>query len=119
MHNLEEKYLADLISSVSTNDRVRIVQNIVRKAPEFGVCRQLGESVFKYFVLRDAEEMYLIASTLLRKILDSERMSYTLLSNMQRDLKLRVRKESKDLAEIPLKQSQAYVSMVRERERPH
>ena len=40
---------------VSGDDRIWLVQQIVRNAPEFGGCRHLGANLFNYFVIRNTQ----------------------------------------------------------------
>jgi hypothetical protein len=52
----EREYIADLIASVSREDRIWIVEQIVCLATEFGVCSDLGAAIYSYFILRDPAE---------------------------------------------------------------
>lgn len=47
------KNLQRLISQVTTDDGVWIVENVIRRASEFAVCRYLRANLFTYFVLHD------------------------------------------------------------------
>jgi hypothetical protein len=66
--HLEEEYLKDQIAALSREDRVWLVEQIVRRASEFGVCKDLGANVFNYFVVRDLEETDIMFSKLLEEV---------------------------------------------------
>ena len=51
----EQEYLIDLVASLTKDDRIWTMRQIIRGAPEYGVCRDLGANVFNYFVLHDLE----------------------------------------------------------------
>ena len=64
----ERDYINELVGSVSQTDRVRLIKQIVQRAPEFGVCSYLGSYIFNYFVIRDKAEANLMLSVLLEEI---------------------------------------------------
>jgi hypothetical protein len=74
-HGCEREFIMEYISSVSPEDRIWIVRQIVRRAPEFGVCRELGANLFSYFVVHDLTHADIVLSTLLDEICDS-RLQY-------------------------------------------
>src|ERR1700738_4468629 len=51
----ENLHIKTLIDSVSQADRQWIVEKIVRLAPEFGVCTDLGAKIVHYFVDRETD----------------------------------------------------------------
>jgi hypothetical protein len=67
----ERDYLVDLVASLSREDRIWIIRHIIRKAPEYGVCRSLGANVFNYFVLHDLKEVDVMMCILLEEIIGS------------------------------------------------
>jgi hypothetical protein len=71
----EEGYIKELIGSISLSDRVWILQQIVRRAPEFGVCRDLATNLFNYFILHDLEHVDFMLCALLDEIVCS-RLQY-------------------------------------------
>jgi len=66
----EQEYLIDLVASL-TKDRIWTTRQIIRGAPEYGVCRDLGANVFNYFVLHDLEEVNAMMCILLEEIIGS------------------------------------------------
>jgi hypothetical protein len=64
----ERDYINELVGSVSQNDRVQLIKQIVQRASEFGVCSYLGSYLFNYFVIRDKAEANLMLSVLLEEI---------------------------------------------------
>ena len=46
----DREYLIDLVASTSDHDRIWAMKQIIRRAPEFGICRNLGFNIFNYFV---------------------------------------------------------------------
>jgi hypothetical protein len=64
----ERDYINELVGSVSQNDRIWLIKEIVQRAPEFGVCSYLGSYIFNYFVMRDKAETNLMLSVLLEEI---------------------------------------------------
>lgn len=73
--NRQEKYIKELIGSISLSDRVWILQQIVRRAPEFGACRYLATNLFNYFVLHDLAHVDFMLCTILDEIVCS-RLQY-------------------------------------------
>jgi hypothetical protein len=59
-HGCERKFIMELISSVSPQDRIWIVQQTVRRAPQFGVCKELGANLFNYFVIHDSAQTEIV-----------------------------------------------------------
>jgi hypothetical protein len=56
-HGREKEYLTPMIESISQDDRVWIVEQLVRRAPEFGVCRDLGVNIYNYkFIMQKGRE---------------------------------------------------------------
>ena len=47
------------------------MRQIIRKAPEYGVCRNLGGNVFNYFVLHDLNKIDAMMCILLEEIIGS------------------------------------------------
>jgi hypothetical protein len=45
-----------MIESISREDRIWIVEQLVRRAPEFGVCRDLGANIYNYFIMQNGRE---------------------------------------------------------------
>ena len=72
----EKLYLERTLVSLQREDRQWILEQILRRAPEFGVCRYLGANLFNYFVLdpfdfnrpKDVDEADMMFSTILREI---------------------------------------------------
>ena len=72
----EKLYLESTLVSLQREDRQWILEQILRRAPEFGVCRYLGANLFNYFVLNpfdfnrpeDVDEADIMFSTILREI---------------------------------------------------
>ena len=67
----ERDYLVDLVASLSREDRVWTMRQIIRKAPEYGVCRSLGANVFNYFILHNPSEVDTMMCILLEEIIGS------------------------------------------------
>jgi hypothetical protein len=67
----ERDHITELVASVSRADRIWIVRQIIRRAPEYGVCRDLGANVFNYFVLHDLKEVDAMMCILLEEIIGS------------------------------------------------
>jgi hypothetical protein len=74
-YQLEEEYLNDQIAALSHEDRVWLVEQIVRRAGEFGVCKDLGANLFNYFVIRDLQEVDIMLCKLLEEIIQT-RLQY-------------------------------------------
>ena len=53
----EREYIINLLASLSRHDRIWTMKQIIQKAPEFGVCRNLGANIFNYFVLFDLKDV--------------------------------------------------------------
>jgi hypothetical protein len=72
----EKVYLERTLVSLQREDRQWILEQILHRAPEFGVCRYLGATLFNYFVLdpfdfnrpKDVDEADIMFSTILREI---------------------------------------------------
>jgi hypothetical protein len=67
----DEVYLVRLVASLSKQDRIWTVRQIIRKAAVHGVCRNLAANVFNYFVLRDLKEADAIMYILLEEVIGS------------------------------------------------
>jgi hypothetical protein len=63
---VDQGFIGDMVKSVSTENRVWLVEKIVELAPEFGVSSHLGDMLFRHFVLRDTDEAELMMSTLFK-----------------------------------------------------
>jgi hypothetical protein len=63
---VDQDFIGDMVKSVSTENRVWLVENIVELAPEFGVSSELGEMLFMSFVLTDTDEAELMMSILFK-----------------------------------------------------
>jgi hypothetical protein len=74
-YGCERKFIVELISSILPNDRIWAIQKIIRRAPEFGVCRELGANIFNYFVIHDLTQADKVFSTLLNEMCGS-RLQY-------------------------------------------
>ena len=57
-----------LLESMSVADRRWILQQAIRRAPQFGICRNLGSYLFTYFVVRDYTEADMMLSLLINEI---------------------------------------------------
>jgi len=69
---LEREAVSRMIKPLSQKTRIRLLEDIVRKAPEFGQCRDLGGNLFNYFVTSaDFKYIDLMFSVLLQEITDS------------------------------------------------
>jgi len=64
----EIEWVSGRMTSMSMDDRIWILQQIVRRAPEFQVCRDLGANLFNYFVVRDFAEADIMLSILIDEI---------------------------------------------------
>ena len=73
----EEFFLYNQLNSLSYEDRLWLLEQIVRRAEEFGVCLNLGAYVFNHFVMRDEAEAADMLSNLLEVIIDT-RLQYHL-----------------------------------------
>jgi hypothetical protein len=49
---LERDYVQSKVESLRPAERIALVQNIIRFAPEFGVCRRLGATLVRYFIIQ-------------------------------------------------------------------
>lgn len=74
-YGCERKFVVELISSILLKDRIWAVQKIIRRAPEFGVCRELGANLFNYFVIHDLTQADKVFNTLLDEVCGS-RLQY-------------------------------------------
>ena len=70
-YGLEREYVSGLMESISRQDRIWLVEQLVRHASEFGRCRDLCANIFNYFVVRDMAEADLMLSILLKEICTS------------------------------------------------
>ena len=71
----EQQYLQELIASISLSERVWVIKEIIRLAPEFGICRDLAANLFNYFVLHDKSQADFMFAILLNEIIDT-RLQY-------------------------------------------
>jgi hypothetical protein len=53
-----------------------IVEQIIRRAPEFGVCWDLGASVYNHFILRDPTELAQLDLILTRGEMSTSRLRH-------------------------------------------
>src|SRR5271167_633663 len=60
-----------IMSSISCQERIWTMKQIIRNAPEFGVCRNLGANIFNYFVLHDFNDVDAMTCILLDEIIDT------------------------------------------------
>ena len=67
----EREYLANLVASTPRHDRIWAMEQIIRRAPEFGICRNLGINIFDYFVLHDLNDVDDMMCILLEEIVAS------------------------------------------------
>ena len=67
----EREYLINLVKSLSWEDRIWTMRQIVRKAPEYGVCRNLGANIFNYFVVHSLDNVDTMMCVLLEEIIGS------------------------------------------------
>jgi len=73
---LQDEFLAKRLESLSLADRLWILRKIVSQAPEFGICPDLGGTLFDYFVLGCApEDSDVMFSALLQSMIGS-RLQY-------------------------------------------
>ena len=73
-YGFERKYVAGCVGSLSQQDKIWVIEQLVRHAPEFGACRDLGANIFNYFVASDCEAD-LMLTTLLKEICNT-RLQY-------------------------------------------
>ena len=57
-----------LLESISVADRRWILQQAIRRAPQFGICRNLASYLFIYLVIRDFTEADMMLSLLINEI---------------------------------------------------
>ena len=67
----EREYLTNFVASTPRHDRIWAMEQIIRRAPEFGVCRNLGVNIFDYFVLHDLNYDDAMMCILLEEIIAS------------------------------------------------
>ena len=64
----ESEFVNERMSSISRDDRIWILEQIIRRASEFQSCRDLGANLFNYFVVRDFAEADVMLSILIDEI---------------------------------------------------
>jgi len=74
-HGLEGEYISGLISQLPVKDRIWLIEQLVRRSGEFGVCKDLGGNIFNYLVIRDLKEADFWLCKLLEEIFCS-RLQY-------------------------------------------
>jgi len=74
-HGCETEHVRGLISRLSVQDRIWLVEQVVRHADEFGVCKDLGANLFNYLVVRESEDVDFWLCKLLEEIFCS-RLQY-------------------------------------------
>jgi hypothetical protein len=67
----EREYLINLVASTPRHDRIWAMEQIIRRAPEFGVCRNLGFNIFEYFVLHNLNDVDDMMCILLEEVIAS------------------------------------------------
>ena len=65
---------AECVGSLSQPNRIWVIEQLVRRAPEFGACRDLSANIFNYFVASDCGAD-LMLTTLLTEICNT-RLQY-------------------------------------------
>jgi hypothetical protein len=70
---LEKEPVTAMMSSLSRKEKILLLEETVRKAPEYGQCRDLSGNLFNYFVLAadNEEDIDLMFSVLLEQITES------------------------------------------------
>jgi hypothetical protein len=101
----EQEYVKESVGSISQNDRIWLLEQIVQRAPEYGVCRYLGTYLFKCFVIRDTTEADLMLSVLVKEITTS-RLQY--MFEFAVSLAVRVYQQSEEVNRLDLKISKKY-----------
>jgi len=74
-HGGETEYVKGLISRLSVEDRSWLVEQLIRHADEFGVCRDLGANIFNYLVVIELNDVDFWLCKLLEEIFCS-RLQY-------------------------------------------
>ena len=64
----ESEFVSERMASISRDDRIWVLEQIIRRAPEFQSCRDLGANLFNYFVVRDFTEADIMLSILIDEI---------------------------------------------------
>ena len=64
----EIKFINERMASISRDDRIWILEQIIRRAREFQSCRDLGANLFNYFVVRDISEADVMLAILIDEI---------------------------------------------------
>ena len=64
----ESEFISERMASISRDDRIWVLEQIIRRAPEFQSCRDLGANLFNYFVVRDFTESDIMLSILIDEI---------------------------------------------------
>ena len=114
---LEREPVSWMIKPLSQKTRIGLMEDIVRKAPEFGQCRDLGGNLFNYFVISaDSKDIDLMFSVLLQEITDSP-MQYLFEHSV--GLAISYYMEEHDLKKLPwnLAQSMKYLCKLERKNR--
>jgi len=64
----ESEFVNEQMASITRDDRIWILEQIIRRASEFQICRDLGANLFNYFVVRDLAEADIMLSVLIDEI---------------------------------------------------
>ena len=64
----ESEWVSERMALFSRDDRIWILQPVIRRAPEFQSCKDLGANLFNYFVVRDFAEADVMLSILIDEI---------------------------------------------------
>jgi hypothetical protein len=67
----ETKYLQQQIELLSPEDKEWLLREIIRKAPEYGQCRDLGANIFNYLIVADLELVDVMLEIVLEEIIHS------------------------------------------------
>jgi hypothetical protein len=65
---LEHHYVKSLVTSLSKTERVWVIQQVVRLAPQYGECFDLGGNLYNWFVVQNLVESAVMLETLLHEI---------------------------------------------------
>lgn len=52
----EENYIKEELTSIYLSERLWLMKEIIRHAPKFGCCRDLGAYLFNYFVIGEEKD---------------------------------------------------------------
>jgi hypothetical protein len=65
---MEHHYVKSLVASLSKMERVWVIQQVVRLAPQYGECFDLGGNLYNWFVVQNLVESAVMLETLLHEI---------------------------------------------------